>query len=120
MIRLPPRSTRTDTLFPYTTLFRSQHDEFLAAVARDMAMIVRNSCQRVGDRLDHAVARLVPVKVVDLLELVDVAKGDAERFESGARFLVMAVEQQLERAAIGQPGQIIEFGVALGALEAPA
>src|SRR3546814_14099051 len=24
MIRLPPRSTRTDTLFPYTTLFRSE------------------------------------------------------------------------------------------------
>src|SRR3546814_3323997 len=24
MIRLPPGSTRTDTLFPYTTLFRSQ------------------------------------------------------------------------------------------------
>src|SRR3546814_14736415 len=28
MIRRPPRSTRTDTLFPYTTLFRSFHDEF--------------------------------------------------------------------------------------------
>src|SRR3546814_14180268 len=32
MIRRPPRSTRTDTLFPYTTLFRSQrfeqHQEF--------------------------------------------------------------------------------------------
>src|SRR3546814_1615012 len=29
MIRRPPRSTRTDTLFPYTTLFRSveQHPE---------------------------------------------------------------------------------------------
>src|SRR3546814_9395183 len=26
MIRLPPRSTRTDTLFPYTTLFRSDMD----------------------------------------------------------------------------------------------
>src|SRR3546814_14055533 len=26
MIRRPPRSTRTDTLFPYTTLFRSVHD----------------------------------------------------------------------------------------------
>src|SRR3546814_3721461 len=25
MIRRPPRSTRTDTLFPYTTLFRSLH-----------------------------------------------------------------------------------------------
>src|SRR3546814_9781872 len=27
MIRRPPRSTRTDTLFPYTTLFRSHGDE---------------------------------------------------------------------------------------------
>src|SRR3546814_11446335 len=27
MIRRPPRSTRTDTLFPYTTLFRSWHRE---------------------------------------------------------------------------------------------
>src|SRR3546814_3678891 len=26
MIRRPPRSTRTDTLFPYTTLFRSSED----------------------------------------------------------------------------------------------
>src|SRR3546814_13485900 len=26
MIRRPPRSTRTDTLLPYTTLFRSLHD----------------------------------------------------------------------------------------------
>src|SRR3546814_7895677 len=29
MIRRPPRSTRTDTLFPYTTLFRSQADDLL-------------------------------------------------------------------------------------------
>src|SRR3546814_3496864 len=28
MLRLPPRSTRTDTLFPYTTLFRSLLDNF--------------------------------------------------------------------------------------------
>src|SRR3546814_2009118 len=33
MIRRPPRSTRTDTLFPYTTLFRSARVE--ADVARD-------------------------------------------------------------------------------------
>src|SRR3546814_17975139 len=29
MIRRPPRSTRTDTLFPYTTLFRSITDRTL-------------------------------------------------------------------------------------------
>src|SRR3546814_14732116 len=32
MIRRPPRSTRTDTLFPYTTLFRSADDDLLAEV----------------------------------------------------------------------------------------
>src|SRR3546814_4661388 len=31
MIRRPPRSTRTDTLFPYTTLFRSDDEDVLAA-----------------------------------------------------------------------------------------
>src|SRR3546814_12151521 len=33
MIRRPPRSTRTDTLFPYTTLFRS-----MAPVASDISL----------------------------------------------------------------------------------
>src|SRR3546814_7493663 len=31
MIRRPPRSTRTDTLFPYTTLFRSDDPERVRA-----------------------------------------------------------------------------------------
>src|SRR3546814_11043728 len=30
MVRRPPRSTRTDTLFPYTTLFRSKGCEIVA------------------------------------------------------------------------------------------
>src|SRR3546814_2604460 len=36
MIRRPPRSTRTDTLFPYTTLFRS-HEMRLPRFAIDLA-----------------------------------------------------------------------------------
>src|SRR3546814_15680139 len=32
MIRRPPRSTRTDTLFPYTTLFRSLPQQFMSAM----------------------------------------------------------------------------------------
>src|SRR3546814_16678195 len=34
MVRRPPRSTLTDTLFPYTTLFRSRHQVALQAEAR--------------------------------------------------------------------------------------
>src|SRR3546814_9052555 len=35
MIRRPPRSTRTDTLFPYTTLFRPACVIFLAAQSHE-------------------------------------------------------------------------------------
>src|SRR3546814_16559826 len=44
MIRRPPRSTRTDTLFPYTTLFRSawldEDRRHLGAYARARAVFV--------------------------------------------------------------------------------
>src|SRR3546814_14262901 len=36
-IRRPPRSTRTDTLFPYTTLFRS------AAIKKQSARLLKNN-----------------------------------------------------------------------------
>src|SRR3546814_4580352 len=35
MIRRPPRSTRTDTLFPYTTLFRSKGDKVVILSGKD-------------------------------------------------------------------------------------
>src|SRR3546814_13683443 len=47
MIRRPPRSTRTDTLFPYTTLFRSRGE----AVGDDEAGAV--DPQRVHGLLDQ-------------------------------------------------------------------
>src|SRR3546814_15118064 len=51
MIRRPPRSTRTDTLFPYTTLFRSQG--FVAMHAPAFATHTGIGCA-VVDRRDYA------------------------------------------------------------------
>src|SRR3546814_10963927 len=47
MIRRPPRSTRTDTLFPYTTLFRSHPPSSIAASTRKVSAlrIVRQNGQ---------------------------------------------------------------------------
>src|SRR3546814_14594888 len=45
MIRRPPRSTRTDTLFPYTTLFRSAIDAH-AVVPADVGMCVQFAIER--------------------------------------------------------------------------
>src|SRR3546814_1759783 len=57
MIRRPPRSTRTDTLFPYTTLFRSDDHRRGLEVHADAAVLV----ERIGEdarrgRGDHTVA----------------------------------------------------------------
>src|SRR3546814_3737557 len=38
MIRRPPRSTRTDTLFPYTTLFRSEARRDIASARIDLLL----------------------------------------------------------------------------------
>src|SRR3546814_6145567 len=46
MIRLLPRSTRTDTLFPYTTLFRSCLDKSISRYAMGAAIgtVSRPAC----------------------------------------------------------------------------
>src|SRR3546814_10960959 len=41
MIRRPPRSTRTDTLFPYTTLFRAQRRHAEAGAGQGHAIMRR-------------------------------------------------------------------------------
>src|SRR3546814_2355232 len=53
MIRRPPRSTRTDTLFPYTTLFRS-HDH--AIVDREVIGLARRLRLLLGQDLRHIFA----------------------------------------------------------------
>src|SRR3546814_2373185 len=60
MIRRPPRSTRTDTLFPYTTLFRSPGLQPCRAVAQRGLQFgeVRQPCDRQAEAVDdpHQVA----------------------------------------------------------------
>src|SRR3546814_11069236 len=54
MIRRPPRSTRTDTLFPYTTLFRSA---ILTSLAPKERAAILGSDAELADDLEVAVRR---------------------------------------------------------------
>src|SRR3546814_3767936 len=56
MIRRPPRSTRTDTLFPYTTLFRSVRRRY-ADLFVSRALCPANCTLQPSTALDHSVAR---------------------------------------------------------------
>src|SRR3546814_18918015 len=77
MIRRPPRATRTDTLFPYTTLFRSGAEIAVAGVVRhdekDVGRLLglsrsgrggrQEACR--SDRSAEAAAQRVPRMMVD-------------------------------------------------------
>src|SRR3546814_17278783 len=87
MVRGPPRSTRTDTLFPYTTLFRSNgpfHDSgFLRTMAvrpSRLSAVLRPF--GVGDSVPSAAEVLfslpTPVVVIDRDDRVRVANSAAE------------------------------------------
>src|SRR3546814_17342278 len=78
MKRRPPSSTRTDTLFPYTTLFRSDRDAVVAA-----------------DEVDDPVVRTAEAVVdQDLVGLAgEVAVGEEQQFHRLAQFLLAQEER---------------------------
>src|SRR3546814_5809849 len=101
MIRRPPRSTRTDTLFPYTTLFRSVDLDQPVRLAADRRAAVPRARAGVMDGhrtrriLDH-IARTGRARVIDLDHPPRVA--DADRLDDR----VLAAFAQLP-AALFEP-----------------
>src|SRR3546814_11327385 len=63
MIRRPPRSTRTDTLFPYTTLFRSRH-AYVPRSAHRARANPRRSASDCATHQEPATSRTVGVAAV--------------------------------------------------------
>src|SRR3546814_2288485 len=74
MIRRPPRSTRTDTLFPYTTLFRSR--------SHHMGLLDAH-----GGKEVHAVLREI-VNGKRRLALVNILSGRSEEHTSELQSLM--------------------------------
>src|SRR3546814_5603717 len=67
MIRRPPRSTRTDTLFPYTTLFRSHVLGRLGFEVVHVESTQRRDASRWGDPTFYAELRAgAEVRTIDL------------------------------------------------------
>src|SRR3546814_17223512 len=93
MIRLPPRSKRTDTLFPYTTLFRSADGTLEQHVADDG--------ERAGGVVEDDMARRVAGA------MIDVEREVADRhlvavLQPAVGFEAFAVDA-ISRAVLAQP-----------------
>src|SRR3546814_12978388 len=79
MIRRPPRSTRTDTLFPYTTLFRSSPGAFGENISTS-GLVEDAAC--IGDRYRLGSA------------LVEVSQGRQPCWKLGHRFGIATVRSE--------------------------
>src|SRR3546814_4084300 len=77
MIRRPPRSTRTDTLFPYTTLFRSRLATSILAVLRSGGAYLPLSPELPSERVRFILADSGARHVVSMPELVPELPADA-------------------------------------------
>src|SRR3546814_16442673 len=75
MIRRPPRSTRTDTLFPYTTLFRS----FEPSTAPEL----QRTLESIGAELGYPAELMAQASSTDILALKRASdwKAKAEKYD---------------------------------------
>src|SRR3546814_6197718 len=95
MILRPPRSTRTDTLFPYTTLFRSLEvrDEFPAGVREHEG----------ESRFLKAAERLVEVREVERRPGVGLGAVQVLQEEHGLRRMRGAVPAAVKEGDVSGP-----------------
>src|SRR3546814_3677626 len=120
MIRRPPRSTRTDTLFPYTTLFRSAYPDLPPSRPDKWAGQIRG----VDVRLDHRVGNdsdaeaggleqarhpaheiePTPVAEPDISDPLGLAEDDTD---------AAAERRAMDRAQAAPPARVV-YGLELG------
>src|SRR3546814_7757567 len=99
MIRRPPRSTRTDTLFPYTALFRS---------IEEMRDVERAGFVKLHD-LRRNLGRMIEADVPDAGRLINL--GDLAREQpSGDRPALAAAQLEPDLLALClQPASLVEI-----------
>src|SRR3546814_13216299 len=112
MRRRPPRSTRTDTRFPYTTLFRSHH----ALAARQLELVQEGIETAEADPLAphrcHQAARLLGYLV---LRIVRQAGGIQEMADHGGLVAAQVVAQPLAQRTKPARGRRLAPGIPLAA-----
>src|SRR3546814_1125145 len=100
MIRRPPRSTRTDTLFPYTTLFRSERpvgDDLCRDVGIDqdaLAELTGDLLLQLGDRASLGIDR------------ADERHGDRPGIADDVFLAELILAEHLEPQAIARPQRV--------------
>src|SRR3546814_20222546 len=97
MIRRPPRSTRTDTLFPYTTLFRSNFGKLAQKYGAQVVAV-----QGFNESIDLLTSGRVDATINDNLSFLDFKK-----HKPNAKVKIVDSDKSAE---FSQPGELIRQG----------
>src|SRR3546814_19559724 len=103
MIRLPPNSTRTEPLFPYTTLVRSRLG--VEDIARDRAEVADAVDEDAARRIEPAHADRIAARRVAILAGIEGADAGAVAQHLGQRRRALFAEQFLADDLDGQIGR---------------
>src|SRR3546814_8890220 len=105
MIRLPPRSKRTDTLFPYTTLFRSDvvtkmEQQTQKAVSGIKGDILRTPTRLLTaeDELFKAMARRMELSGLAVRQAAKEGRKGQEAKDRAAELLGNPTDEMMEKA----------------------
>src|SRR3546814_14958658 len=101
MIRRPPRSTRTDTLFPYTTLFRSLA-QIIALVGTGLATVALGllAYEIAGAKAGAVLGTAMAIKMVAYIGVAPVVGAYANRLPRKAFLISMDVARGLIALAL--------------------
>src|SRR3546814_4744266 len=118
MIRRPPRSTRTDTLFPYTTLFRSNALDKVTGTSWS-SRAVNGRTGKLEGSLTIATGGVIPIKI-DLTKGADgwkilALRKAAAGLQSGDTTQQLPSEQQ-QVALVNQSMALFTDAVAAGSM----
>src|SRR3546814_2838653 len=85
MIRRPPRSTRTDTLFPYTTLFRSEENSEKRGESIEIVKLYRTCLERLLllkiSIYDVGISKVAPGHLIFHCRVRDLARSEEHTSE---------------------------------------
>src|SRR3546814_17388992 len=105
MIRRPPRATRTDTLFPYTTLFRSKAEDVGDGHGAEIEIGAVGHAQRSRTVVIVDVATIDAVGSECLLSVHKWLEGGDTRRDDHLRGAAVLAERQIE---IVEDGEILQ------------
>src|SRR3546814_2133943 len=122
MCRRPPRSTRTATLFPYTTLFRSNLELVVVPVALELHFLLEPVAGHIGlHLLDHRLHGRADRLLISTLRKSEYRIAhDHGRFggiEDDDRLALFRAADLFDRAR-GGAGELVDIGARTGARRA--